>query len=74
VFFRAHTREEAQRLGVAGWVRNLPGGQVEVMACGDEVQLRALRDWLWQGPPWAHVIQVQCAAVEEKVFPGFTVR
>ncbi|HEX9136336.1 MAG TPA: acylphosphatase, partial [Nitrospirota bacterium] len=26
VFFRASTRDEAVRLGVGGWVRNLPDG------------------------------------------------
>jgi acylphosphatase len=74
VFFRAGTREQAQRLGIKGWARNLPGGQVEVMACGGEAELRALRDWLWQGPPWAHVTSVHCVDVEEREFLDFTAR
>jgi acylphosphatase len=74
VFFRAGTREEARRLGIRGWVRNLPGGQVEVMACGEHAALRALRDWLWEGPPWAQVTSVQCVAADEQDFSEFTVR
>ena len=36
VFFRAWTREEAERLGVTGWVRNCPDGRVEAHVEGDE--------------------------------------
>jgi acylphosphatase len=33
----------------------LPDGRVEVLACGEEAQLKELIDWLWQGPPAAKV-------------------
>lgn len=55
VWYRAHTQQQAQQLGVTGWVKNLPDGRVEVLACGDEQQLKALQEWLWQGPPRAQV-------------------
>lgn len=55
VFFRAATREQAKRLGVTGWVRNLPDGRVEVLACGERGQLEALVEWLHEGPPHANV-------------------
>jgi acylphosphatase len=55
VFFRAHTLAQAQKLGVAGTVRNLLSGQVEVVAEGEESQIRALMDWCKQGPPMARV-------------------
>ncbi len=32
VGFREFTRRTAQQLGIAGWVRNLPSGEVEVLA------------------------------------------
>jgi acylphosphatase len=59
VFFRASTREQAQRLGLAGWVRNLPDGSVEVLAEGEEASLRRLADWCRRGPPGAHVDEVE---------------
>jgi acylphosphatase len=74
VFFRAATREEAARLGLTGWVRNLPDGRVEVMACGPEDQLAALQQWLWQGPPLARVQHVACSAAPDAAFEGFTLR
>jgi acylphosphatase len=63
VFFRAATRDRADELGVVGYARNLPNGTVEVLACGDELAVRTLCDWLWQGPPAAHVTAV---TVEER--------
>ncbi len=60
VFFRASTRHEARRLGLHGRALNLADGRVEVIACGDETALRALRDWLRHGPPLAHVEELEC--------------
>lgn len=55
VFFRASAQQEAQRLGLTGWARNLPDGRVEVLACGDTAGLDEYRRWLQQGPPKAEV-------------------
>ncbi len=42
VWFRDTTREEALRLGVAGWVRNLPDGRVEAVFEGPPTAVAAL--------------------------------
>jgi len=55
VWFRAATREQALRLGVSGYAKNLPDGRVEVLASGTDEALAALEHWLWQGPPSAKV-------------------
>ncbi len=55
VGFRWFVRERARRLGLAGWVRNLPDGTVEVAACGDEGQLELLKGELRRGPRGAVV-------------------
>jgi len=60
VFFRASTRREAQQLGICGYARNLPDGSVEVLACGGELAVAALKEWLWVGPPAARVTAVDC--------------
>lgn len=55
VFFRANTREQAIRLGLQGYAKNLPDGRVEVLASGKAAALDALHAWLEQGPSVAEV-------------------
>ncbi len=59
VFFRASTREQAQRLGLRGHARNLPDGRVEVLAVGEADAIDALARWLQHGPPQARVDVVE---------------
>ena len=64
VFYRATTRSRAESLGVTGHARNLPDGRVEVLAGGTPAAVQALCDWLWDGPPAAHVTAVDAESVE----------
>ena len=59
VGFRWFVRERARRLGLSGWVRNLPDGTVEVAAAGDAEQLALLRAELQRGPNGAVVDQLE---------------
>jgi acylphosphatase len=59
VFYRANTRDEARRLGLTGWVRNLPDGRVEAVIEGEEERVKELIDWCHQGPPGAIVRGVE---------------
>jgi acylphosphatase len=59
VYFRRYVEEHAQRLGLEGYVRNLPDGRsVLVEAEGERVALERLVSLLWEGPPGAVVSQV----------------
>jgi len=69
VWYRASTREQAQRLGLSGYAKNLHDGRVEVLACGGSEALEALQRWLWQGPERADVSEVRCSVIGEQV-PG----
>ena len=73
VFFRASTREQAVRLGIRGFARNLPDGRVEVLACGSRESVDALCTWLRSGPPLAQVTGVECSMVEVTPPDGFRV-
>ncbi len=68
VFFRQSTRDKARELGLGGWVKNLPNGDVELLACGNKASLDVLQAWLWQGPPAA---RVQDVVVEAQAFEDF---
>ena len=58
VGFRYHCAYTAQDLGVVGQVRNLPDGDVEVMAQGEPGAVARLISWLRHGPRWASVRKV----------------
>jgi acylphosphatase len=59
VFFRQATADEARRLGLDGWVRNLPDGRVEAEAEGARASLEALLAFCRRGPPAARVDEVE---------------
>ena len=58
VFFRAYTRKEAIRLGLAGWVRNRHDGSVEALVEGDKTAVERMLDWFQQGSPHSKVAKV----------------
>jgi acylphosphatase len=65
VSFRYHTRQMAQLLGVTGWVRNLPNGNVTGCFEGNEKDVQDLIKWCREGPDLAEVTEV---TVETKDF------
>lgn len=71
VFFRATAADEAQRLGLRGWAKNLPDGRVEVVAAGTPDALAELASWLWKGSPGARVDGVEILEFDGQVPDGF---
>jgi len=59
VFFRASTREEAMRLNVDGWVRNLPDGSVQALFEGEKKKVEEIIGWCHKGPSGAAVSKVE---------------
>jgi acylphosphatase len=55
VFFRAETVDMADRLGLGGWVRNLPDGRVEALFEGEKEDVEKALDFCRRGPPHADV-------------------
>jgi acylphosphatase len=74
VFFRAAMREQADRLGVTGWVRNEPDGSVRAHLEGSPDALDRLVDWCADGPPAASVRGVEHRAGEPTGAASFTAR
>lgn len=73
VWFRESTRQQAEHLGVRGWVRNLPDGRVEVEAAGSVAAVDALVAWCHRGPEAARVAAVLVEVSVAKLEPGFTI-
>ena len=72
VWYRGSTQEQARKLGVNGWAKNLPDGRVEVLMCGSEEAVNQLQKWLHQGPAMAKVDRIEVTEDEWQVYSGFT--
>jgi acylphosphatase len=73
VYFRESARAEAERRGVAGWVRNLPDGRVEAVFEGPALAAEAMVDWCRRGPPNAAVEGIEAREEEPRGDAGFAV-
>jgi len=73
VGFRWWAAQQAQRLGVRGWVRNAADGSVELGVEGDAAAVLAMVDAVRDGPRFAVVQDVRVRAVEPSGTVGFVV-
>lgn len=67
VGFRYYAGQTARELGLAGYVRNLPDGTVEIVAQGQKEDLEKLIEWAKSGPRYSRVERVD---VEWKPLKG----
>jgi acylphosphatase len=69
------TRRTAERLGVKGWVRNLPDGTVEAVFEGASDAVQKAIEWCRTGPSMAEVNDVRISREESSVeFDRFSIR
>ncbi len=59
VGFRWASQKAARQLGVHGYVRNLPNGDVEIVAEGDDSAVTNMITWARKGPTWSRVDNLQ---------------
>ena len=75
VYYRASALQEAQSLGLTGWVMNCADGSVEALAEGEKQKLERLIAWCHQGPEGARVSQVEVRwATAQQNLRGFVIR
>lgn len=75
VGFRYATREAATERGVAGWVRNLPDGAVEIVAQGAPAAVASMTAWASRGPRHAAVVGVNVETLDPAPgLAGFEIR
>jgi len=73
VFYRAATKAVADQLGVKGFVRNEPDGDVFIAAEGDYISLEMFLEWCSEGPEHAIVTSVESHEGELKNYRNFEV-
>jgi acylphosphatase len=61
VYYRSYAVDAARELGVAGWVMNTPGGDVEAVFEGERDAVEKMVDWCWKGSPSSRVDDVRVA-------------
>jgi acylphosphatase len=59
VFFRANTCDQAEALGLTGWVKNTRDGKVEAVFEGPKEDVEKIIKWCRKGPPGAMVTNVE---------------
>lgn len=74
VWYRGSMQREAERLGLRGWVRNLPDGRVEALVEGPNADVNAIVRWCASGPPAARVSDVSTHDETPCAIVGFNVR
>ena len=75
VGYRFFAVEEAERLGIQGWVRNMPDGRVEVEVQGLPDAVEDLLDELRNGPRLSHVTDMDVQDINcESKHVGFRIR
>ncbi|HTN09316.1 acylphosphatase [Agriterribacter sp.] len=68
VFYRGSAREQCERLGIHGEVKNMPDGSVLLIAEGEEEAVHTLITWCYYGSPRAEVKEV---VVKEGIVKGY---
>jgi acylphosphatase len=74
VGFRYNAREAASRLGIAGFIRNQPNGDVYIEAEGPRPAVDAFVNWCREGPPRARIDYLDITEGEARGYSEFIVR
>ena len=73
VFFRDSAKQEAKKLGLVGYAKNLADGSVEIVACGDEEKIKEFISWCRQGPDSAKVEKTEISETPFQNFKDFQI-
>jgi acylphosphatase len=71
VGYREWLVSTAERLGVEGWVRNLPDGRVEAVVSGESAAVEEIQRLCRRGPPLARVVSIEEVLIEPPGTSGF---
>jgi acylphosphatase len=74
VGYRAWMRQQAIRLGLSGWVKNLPNGDVEALLCGPSQAVEQMLAACRKGPRFAEVVALEVGEAELPLSEDFAIR
>ncbi len=74
VYFRASAKQQAQNLGVVGYVKNQQDGTVLLEVEGDDDAVGQMVTWCKQGPALARVKDVEVKQELAKNFVSFDIK
>jgi acylphosphatase len=73
VFFRVSARKKAVETNITGWVKNTPERHVEIIASGNDEQIKSFIEWCKNGPSSARVDNLIMKEMEEMHFDEFKI-
>lgn len=74
VFFRNFIKEQADILEIKGFIRNIPDGNVEIIAQGDEIVLKELIKQAKIGPDFAKIDKINVShETSNTIFKDFKI-
>ncbi len=64
VFYRANSRDQANKLGLSGYAKNMNDGSVEVLLQGNKENIEDFIEWAVIGPEMAEVKRVEIIKID----------
>lgn len=74
VGFRVFAKNEAKKLGISGWVKNLPDGRVEAVFEGKKEKVDEMVKWCYKGNPYSQVEKVDIKEEKVESLQGFEIK
>ena len=73
VFFRKFIKENADELGVRGFVRNLEDGRIEIVIEGRDEKVNELLEKCKKGPKHSEIKEIEVEEIKHQGFQDFKV-
>ncbi len=71
--FRQFVKSNANKLGIRGWVKNLPDSRVEAMFAGDQLNIKTMVEFCREGPFLAEVDDIEVEKLPDQEFDSFDI-
>jgi acylphosphatase len=73
VFFRKFVFDNAQKLEIHGFVRNLDNGSVEIVVEGHDDKIKEMLEICRKGPPHSRVDELEVQEIQHQGFKEFKI-